>query len=90
MKGSVAEVFGQKIRLLPQHVPQEHLTRQPMIKVSALKTCDILRFDAPSARKIPISLVRSITDMWVIIPIIMQETISDTPTKPTICISLFG
>lgn len=26
MKGSVAEVFGQKIRLLPQHVPQEHLT----------------------------------------------------------------
>ena len=32
--------------------------QQPMIKVSALNTCEMLRLDAPSARRMPISLVR--------------------------------
>ena len=55
--------------------------QSPMINVSALNTWDILCFDAPIARKIPISLVRSITDMNVIIPIIIEETISETATN---------
>lgn len=39
MKGSVAEVFGQKIRLLPQHVPQEHLTSVVSMGVNAFSGC---------------------------------------------------
>ena len=39
MKGSVAEVFGQKIRLLPQHVPQEHLTSVASIGAGAFSYC---------------------------------------------------
>ena len=53
----------------------------PTITVSALNTCEIFRFDAPIARKIPISFVRSNTEMCVIIPIIILETISDTATN---------
>lgn len=48
---------------------------KPTNKFSALKTCDIFAFDAPSVRKIPISFVRSITEIWVMIAIIMLETI---------------
>jgi hypothetical protein len=55
--------------------------QQPIIKVSALNTCEILRFEAPRARKIPISFVLSKTEICVIIPIIIQETISDIATK---------
>ena len=39
MKGSVAEVFGQKIRLLPQHVPQEYLTSVTSIGSYAFRGC---------------------------------------------------
>ena len=42
MKGSVAEVFGQKIRLLPQHVPQEHLTSVKSIGWAAFNGCSNL------------------------------------------------
>ena len=35
----------------------------PMISVSALKTRETSRFDAPIARRIPISLVRSSTEI---------------------------
>ena len=31
--------------------------QSPMMKVSALKTCEILRFEAPIARRIPISFL---------------------------------
>ena len=55
--------------------------KSPMMRVSALKTREMLRFDAPIARKIPISLVRSMTEMWVIMPIMMQLTMRDTATK---------
>lgn len=57
--------------------------QQLIIKVSALNTCEILRLDAPRARRIPISFVRSITEMCVIIPIIMQETTREIATKAT-------
>lgn len=39
MKRSIAEVFGQKIRLLPQHVPQEHLTSVTRIGQEAFRGC---------------------------------------------------
>ena len=55
--------------------------QSPMIKVSALKTCATLRLEAPMARRIPISLVRSRTEIYVMIPIMMEETMSDTETK---------
>ena len=34
---------------------------KPIINVSALNTCEILRFEAPIALKIPISFLRSNT-----------------------------
>ena len=55
--------------------------QSPMMKVSALKTCATLRFEAPMARKIPISLVRSRTEIYVMIPIMIEETMSDTEIK---------
>src|SRR5699024_5634653 len=36
---------------------------KPMINVSALNICEIFDLDAPMARRIPISFVRSITDI---------------------------
>ena len=35
----------------------------PMMNVSALNNCEIFLFDAPSARRIPISFVLSITEI---------------------------
>ena len=55
---------------------------KPMIKVSALNTREISRLEAPMARKIPISLVRSRTEIYVMIPIMILETINETLTKP--------
>ena len=52
-----------------------------MMKVSALNTWEIFLLEAPMARRMPISLVRSMTEMWVMMPIIMQETTRDTATK---------
>ena len=55
--------------------------KSPSRTVSALKTAEMLPLDAPSARRMPISLVRSSTEMWVMMPIMMAETMSETETK---------
>ena len=55
--------------------------QRPMMRVSALNTWEMLRLEAPMARKMPISLVRSITLMWVMMPIMMHDTTKDTDTK---------
>ena len=54
---------------------------KPIIKVSALNTLDISFLDAPIALSIPISFVLSSTEMYVIIPIIIDETISEIATN---------
>ena len=41
----------------------------------------MLDLDAPSALRIPISFVLSITEIWVIIPIMIEETTSEIDTK---------
>ena len=61
-------------------IPSNPATK-PTIKVSALNTLEISFLDAPIALKIPISFVLSSTDIYVIIPIIMLETIKDIDTK---------
>ena len=53
----------------------------PTIIVSALNTLEISCFEAPILLKIPISFVLSRTDMYVIIPIIIDETTSEIDTK---------
>ena len=53
----------------------------PTINVSALNIDEILRFEAPIALNIPISLVRSNTDIYVMIPIIIEETINEILTN---------
>ena len=53
----------------------------PIMSVSAINTKEILPLDAPILRKIPISLVRSSTEILVIMAIIIHETTSDTATK---------
>ena len=55
--------------------------QQPMMKVSALNTWEMFRLEAPRARRMPISLVRSITEMWVMMPIMMQDTTREMATK---------
>ena len=47
---------------------------RPSIKVSALNTFATLRFDAPIARRMPISFLRSSTLMYVMMPIMMELT----------------
>ena len=54
---------------------------RPTSMVSALKTRLISRLDAPTARRIPISLVRSSTEMLVMMPIIMEDTTKEIATK---------
>ena len=54
---------------------------KPMMTVSALNMEDTFRLEAPMARKMPISLVRSWTEIKVMTPIIMEETTRDTATK---------
>ena len=53
----------------------------PIINVSALNTRVISFLLAPIERKIPISFVRSNTEIYVMIPIMMLDTMSDTDTK---------
>ena len=53
----------------------------PTINVSALNTLEISFLDAPIALNIPISFVLSSTDIYVIIPIIIDETINDIATN---------
>ena len=55
--------------------------KRPMINVSALNTLEISFFEAPMLRRIPISLVLSRTEIYVIIPIMIDETISDIATN---------
>ena len=53
----------------------------PTINVSALNTLDISFFEAPIALNIPISFVHSNTDIYVIIPIIIDDTIREIATN---------
>lgn len=55
--------------------------QSPTITVSALKILEMSFLEAPIARSIPISLVRSSTEMYVITPIMMEDTISEIATK---------
>ena len=54
---------------------------KPMMTVSTLNIPATSRLDAPTARKIPISLVRSCTEISVITPIMMEETIKEMETN---------
>ena len=54
---------------------------RPTINVSALNTLEISLFDAPIERSMPISFVLSITEIYVIIPIIIDETMSEIATN---------
>ena len=54
---------------------------KPIIKVSALNIDETFLLDAPIALKIPISLVLSRTEIYVIIPIIIDETTNEIETK---------
>ena len=53
----------------------------PIIIVSALNTLDISDFEAPMLRSMPISFVRSRTEMYVMIPIMIDETTSAIATN---------
>ena len=53
----------------------------PTINVSALNTLDISFLEAHIALNIPISFVLSNTEIYVIIPIIIDETINDIATN---------
>ena len=53
----------------------------PIMNVSALNTRVISFLLAPMERKIPISFVRSNTEIYVMIPIMILDTMSDTDTK---------
>ena len=53
----------------------------PIRKFSALKTWEMLPLDAPIALSMPISLVRSMTDMWVMMAIIIAETTNESDTN---------
>ncbi|CDC75714.1 unknown [Candidatus Colimorpha enterica] len=53
----------------------------PIMNVSALNTRATSAFDAPTARRTPISFVLSSTEMLVMTPIIIDETTSDIPTN---------
>ena len=54
---------------------------KPIIIASALNTRAISFFLAPILRRIPISFVRSRTEIYVIIPIIIDETTSEIEVK---------
>ena len=54
---------------------------KPSISVSALNTRETSFFDAPILLKIPIYFVLSSTEIYVIIPIIIEETTSEIATN---------
>ena len=54
----------------------------PMIKDSAINIRRMSFLLSPSARRIPISLVRSATDMYMVTMIIKAETNSEIPATP--------
>ena len=53
----------------------------PTINVSALNIDEIFLLEAPIALNTPISFVLSNTDIYVIIPIIIEETINEILTN---------
>ena len=55
--------------------------KAPVMNVSALNTFEILCFEAPIARRIPISFCLSSTEIYVMTPIIMEDTTSEIATK---------
>ena len=55
---------------------------KPTMAVSALTTREMSLLAAPTMRRIQISFVRSNTEIYVIIPIIMEDTTSEIETKP--------
>ena len=55
----------------------------PSMAVSAVKMRQMSFYEAPIARRIPISFVRSRTEMYVMIAIIIDDTMSEMATKPT-------
>ena len=71
-------MIGRSNRVTPTPSPPDN---KPMINVSALKIDEMFLFDAPIALKIPISLVRSITDIKVMIAIMIDDTTRDIDTK---------
>ena len=74
----IALIIGINARVIP--TPNNPL-KSPIINVSALNIDDIFFLDAPIARNIPISLVLSRTEIYVIIPIIIDETTKDIETN---------
>ena len=72
-------LIGMQVRYV-KRIPMRPDAR-PMMMVSALNMLDTSLFDAPIARRIPISFVLSCTEMSVITPIIIDDTTSDTATN---------
>ena len=56
---------------------------RPIKNVSALNTWEMLCFDAPIARRMPISFLRSRTLIYVMTPIIIDDTIKEIATNAT-------
>ena len=54
---------------------------RPVMNVSALKISPTLRLEAPMARRIPISFLRSSTLMCVMTPIMIDDTMSEIATN---------
>ena len=54
---------------------------RPSMMVSALNTRLISPFDAPIERRMPIYFLRSSTEMYVMTPIMMEDTMSEMATK---------
>ena len=52
-----------------------------MMTVSALNMLETSPFDAPIARRMPISLVRSCTEIKVMTPIMMDDTTREMATN---------
>ena len=55
--------------------------QKPSMSVSALNTREMSRLLAPMARRMPISFVRSSTEIYVMMPIIMLDTMSEMATN---------
>ena len=55
--------------------------QKPSMSVYALNTREMSRLLAPMARRMPISFVRSRTEIYVMMPIIMLDTTSEIATN---------
>ena len=71
-------IIGINANVIP--IPNKPLSN-PIINVSALNIDEIFFLDAPIALKIPISFVLSSTEIYVIIPIIIDDTTNDIDTN---------